>query len=878
MGYLKAKVLSLVMLLTLLMFVISTLPIALAQDDVGNTKIGQTNGDTLKLYVYGRVLSRLLPLISMSKEINDTLKYYAQYIINLSIDDLKALKPPEIAKLLRMAQYIVSKLRYEVKYYVNTSKVREVLLKNVVKAVGKLASKYGVSDVEDVIKEVNTSIRRGELTKALKLIKSLEKRISEVRLKKASQAIEDSFIKHLRRVSEVSRKEALSVKGLERALVNINKTVEVLGKVKELLAKTNASEHALRAIERAITNIIEVREVLETVSLYVSVVSPKAGKVLRNVTISKIMSDIEETEREVLRLIEEVKDLLNTTEALANETWVKGLRSKLKSMLDQLTSLMDDLGIAKDYLIKGNVTLALKILVKVRIEIKHIVRGLMAIEEFLKRKEELGSKLAKKLREELNREIERIKEIIERVKELKFVAIKLNATKVLNLLTSLGNLVGNSTSLIKVIEDSIGLGNISLARFKLMELRNVIAKIEHKVRIAQDILSKIEKIHKKSTEIRKVVKELINEVRSIERDIKHLIKEVSPELKGNLTQILSNTSLIRNLILRVEEMINESRVEDAEELIKHVKDLINELKEEVLKIKKYVRESLGLPKAVKEQIKELNETLRDLSIKLRKLRIKALKANLSDILSKLDELNDKMNESKKLLSLIHDMIVKGNISKVENLINELKQLMNTLVSNISALESNVSEKCHKLEMKLRSKFMELERILNMTRKRIEELKNVSISKEFTMNLTLLTLNLSIIEKIIMNISILINEGNYSDAEKLISIAETLLESLETHLKDIEMKVEDMRKELEESLSSLEDRFKELKKKFEDMKKKGIGKALLEQISKLIERIENLISEVKDKLSANNISAANNLIDKISNLIEKLKELIESISE
>ncbi|RLG89329.1 MAG: hypothetical protein DRO15_00765, partial [Thermoprotei archaeon] len=519
------------------------------------------------LKLYREVIKRAIQNIP---QIPSRIELEIRKVINLSDSDIESMSIEIITRYINISVEIYQELLNLIKPPRNISITIEAnKINEITTSVFRIIDALGIKEeIEPLVKDIKRVVEAKDLNEAIKILKKLEIRIGEIKgIKIAEKAREIAKIM----LEEIHRARGVneSIKGIARAILNINKTIEILNKVKDILEESNASKHAIEAIDKAILNLRDVTSVLNRVATLVQVVKPESIEEVKNITNTQFIKEVERKMPKVISQVEKLSEMITEVEKIiegVNATYILEFLAKAKNTYEDITKIIIP-GI-ESAIRTNNYTKALELISIAEVQIEKCKRIIENIQELIKEKIKPIEK--DELMEEINELVNEVKKLSNKIKSIYEEAISLNATESITYLDFAKEIVINASKLLNIAIEAIEVNNISYAKTIVNKVKELISKAENAIDMAVDI---IEIIKHSIEELKEVVEELRNEIKEIEDEIKELINyTVSSELATILSEVNDLINISKSLITKAQELISTSDIAKAKEIINEIKD------------------------------------------------------------------------------------------------------------------------------------------------------------------------------------------------------------------------------------------------------------------------------------------------------------------
>ncbi len=408
----------------------------------------------------------------------------AELILNLTDPEIEGLSPSDLEKYFVAAKELFRELKPRLRRHANATRIaEEAKIRESLKIARKIASKLGALKAIPAIENATELLNKGKIRRAFDVLRRVEQILRERKVNCTSMHVNKLLDKLVEKIGKYNKTER-AVIGIKIAIFNLNRTMGILARVKELLQSVNASEKALEAIDRAIQNIAGTRELLSSISEYINITVPKPGhalrKAIRKAIAEKVNDTLSEVREELLELIDETGRLIelaeegNRTEMVKALLRIGGSLNKLWNATFEIEKLINE----------GNYTHAVRALANIRMAVEKLEKQIDVIEEMLKSVEEIFEDLKDKL-EELKDKIaefkEKLSELIEEAEEHKVMPAR-------KFLKMAKELISRAEHVVKQIEKLIEDRRAAMAKALIKSLDRLVNAIEKYIERAEEFL------------------------------------------------------------------------------------------------------------------------------------------------------------------------------------------------------------------------------------------------------------------------------------------------------------------------------------------------------------------------------------------------------
>ncbi len=668
-------------ILMLFVIVVATIPSGFSISMLKAQSVPNTE-ETVKLRLRAQLcksmLQNLLPIVNISASERAEIEKL------LSVN-ITTLSPEVLEKYVEKLCSYIKKLRHRIEF----QKVVQVE-----SVIGNMSRRLAL--------RLQNEFRMLNITNdtALQLIKRLERlrnlhELHEVLIKlrhiymsrllhKFSNLTSDFVDQMLVRIENRGSEHALRI-----ALMEIDKALLVLNITLQRLKSTNASEKAIEAVERVITKLSIVKNLLDEVReeiKNITVPHVELKIMLRTMLRNRIGSLANETNVTMHAMVRELQRLYEIAIRLGKHRLAEEINRSIEKLLE-LSALTA----------ASTTNLSIKQALAVLVHAESVLHKAYAIAERALKEHDI----AKMLSGEAEKIVEQALKLVGEIKKLKTTIVKLRiellkervpqlviavsrawvdlsraemfakrairevekgdiiAAKIA--LIAAERLVKESGNLVENIEEALS-KTVSMPSSMSMELNETVAELQKQIRA---MINKLEELNTTGLP-RRIRAEIANMI----MELRGLLEKLSLNVTGKLVATVSQQ--LERLRMRIESVI--SKVEDVKELKKELKECEEKLarlenatkaiekKIEKIgkvnpKVQKMLNEAKSLIKALKIEMNEVNISIEELKLELAKVEIK----HLTKLVEQLEELVRALTQLAKSLPSSTTMNAKSTV-------------------------------------------------------------------------------------------------------------------------------------------------------------------------------------------------------------------------
>ncbi len=464
---------------------------------------------------------------------------------------------------------------------------------------------------------------------------------------------------------------------LRVALMEIDRALLALNTTLQRLKLTNASERAIEAVERVITKLSIVKNLLDEVREEIKNITAQRAELrimLRTMLRERVGSLANETNTTIHTMVKELQRLQQIAIRLGKERLAEEINKTIEELLE-LSTLP----------IANATNLSVKQVLAAIVRAEALLHKAYAIaERALKERD-----IAKMLSGEAKDIVERALELLGEIKKLKTVVIELRAEvlkeRALLLITAVSrawiDLVRAEMFAEKAIREAEK-GDIIAAKVALVAAEKLVEEAKNLIEKIEEALKKIvvapptppAELNKTVTKLREQIKAMIEKLEELNttglpKRIRAEIENMTMELRGLLEKLSLNVT--GKLVATVSQQLERLRLR-VEGVVAEVEE-VKELQRELRKCEEKLARLENAVKAIEEEIEKAGKASPEVQKMLSEVKnaISVLKIEMSRVNTSIEELRLEL--------------AKMGIKHVTELVEQLEELVKTLEQLVSSL-------------------------------------------------------------------------------------------------------------------------------------------------------------------------------------------------